>query len=207
MTTLLHPATYADVNDVAEVMAHAFRNDPPMSAVLGPSDDLPARAHHLFSYFMHAGPLQHGTVDVVRDVDSGKILGAAIWHAPHSGHSTFQDILNAQHIVKAFGIRGIRRALAASRATQRHHPTAPHWYLQAIGVTPQARGRGIASQLIKHRLGQADAAGMPAYLESSTEATSVLYRRHGFIELPPMRGYPGPAPRPMWRPVHEKPTA
>lgn len=52
---------------------------------------------------------------------------------------------------------------------ERHPPEPPHWYLFILGTEPAAQGRGLASALLAHMLARADADGMPAYLESSSE--------------------------------------
>jgi ribosomal protein S18 acetylase RimI-like enzyme len=49
-----------------------------------------------------------------------------------------------------------------------------------IGVDPVRQGRGLGSALLKHGLGQCDAQGLPAYLESSNPKNVPLYERHGF---------------------------
>lgn len=73
-------------------------------------------------------------------------------------------------------------------------------YLQAIGVGTEMHRQGIGSRLLRRRLSLIDAAGSGAYLESSTDQTSALYRRHGFIEIGPVTGFPGEKPpTAMWR--------
>lgn len=62
----------------------------------------------------------------------------------------------------------------------RLHIEEPHWYLAMVGVDPSHQGRGIGSTLLDHALAQCDAAGLPAYLESSNPANLPLYERHGF---------------------------
>nr|QQZ52074.1 GNAT family N-acetyltransferase [Phenylobacterium glaciei] len=51
------------------------------------------------------------------------------------------------------------------------HPMArPHAYLWFLGVRPEAQGLGVGSRMLKAGLAKVDAAGLPAYLESSNEA-------------------------------------
>ncbi|KAI6799842.1 hypothetical protein KC332_g15082 [Hortaea werneckii] len=56
------------------------------------------------------------------------------------------------------------------------------WYLAACGVDPDYQRQGIAGALLREGLEQADAQGLPAYLESTPEG-AFLYPRFGFETL------------------------
>jgi ribosomal protein S18 acetylase RimI-like enzyme len=56
----------------------------------------------------------------------------------------------------------------------------PHWYLWALGVDPPYQGQGVGGQLLQPVLAEADAAGLPCYLETETERNVAFYRKHGF---------------------------
>ncbi|MBL9210367.1 MAG: GNAT family N-acetyltransferase [Opitutaceae bacterium] len=60
------------------------------------------------------------------------------------------------------------------------HPPGPHWYLPFIGVYPAFQGSGLGSALLEASLARCDAAGLPAYLESTHPRNVPLYRRYGF---------------------------
>jgi len=79
------------------------------------------------------------------------------------------------------------------------HPQEPHWYLPLVGVDPHAQGRGLGGALMRHALAQSDAAGLPAYLESSNPRNISLYRRHGFEALGEIQVGAGPLVTPMLR--------
>jgi ribosomal protein S18 acetylase RimI-like enzyme len=72
--------------------------------------------------------------------------------------------------------------------------------LAEIGVSSAARGFGVGTLLLEHRLELIDHTRDAAYLESSTERNRALYRRHGFVELGIIEGLPSGAPMAMWRP-------
>jgi ribosomal protein S18 acetylase RimI-like enzyme len=56
----------------------------------------------------------------------------------------------------------------------------PHWYLMILGVEPQRQGQGIGSALMQPAQAKADAAHLPAWLETEKEINVKLYRKHGF---------------------------
>jgi ribosomal protein S18 acetylase RimI-like enzyme len=65
--------------------------------------------------------------------------------------------------------------------------SAPHvgraWYLSIVGITPQAQGRGLGSQLLLPTLADADAAGADCYLETFSARNIRFYERLGFHTL------------------------
>jgi GNAT superfamily N-acetyltransferase len=56
----------------------------------------------------------------------------------------------------------------------------PHLRLDFFGVLPAAQGAGIGSRLIEHGHRAADAAALPCYLETFTEANVAYYGRRGW---------------------------
>jgi ribosomal protein S18 acetylase RimI-like enzyme len=76
----------------------------------------------------------------------------------------------------------------------------PHFYLDAVGVVPGERRRGIASDLLDSVLAMCDADHVAAYLENSDQANTNFYARHGFEEIGPLpMPNGGPDVVAMWR--------
>lgn len=196
------PASRADIDDLARLLAQSFQFDPPSRAVLQPSDDqdMLRRAFYLFRAILASGPIEAGLVDTIRE--DGRILGVATWEAPGDtmSSSVSSYVKHVPDYVRAIGWAGLPRAIKIQMQIGRHKPGVPAWYLHAIGVHPQFRGRGVGSQLLKHRLDLVDADNQPAYLESSTSLTGRLYRRHGFQTLRPISITEQAVPYAMWRP-------
>ena len=92
-----------------------------------------------------------------------------------------------------------RRGTRFFECLARHHPREPHWYLPVLGTAPEHQGRGFGSALLAPVLARCDAAGLPAYLESSKEANIPFYRRHGFEVTATLRVPDGPELWPMLR--------
>ena len=78
----------------------------------------------------------------------------------------------------------------------------PHYYLSLVGTHPDHRGAGHGMRLLTDNLALIDAAGMPAYLESTNPANNARYGRLGFEPIGSFEGYvPGPVVTTMWRPA------
>ena len=106
--------------------------------------------------------------------------------------------------VSALLARMERSGIAADRAhlermEQRHRHDRSHWYLFILGTEQAAQGQGLGSALLAHMLARVDAAGLPAYLESSSERNLALYGRHGFAVTSEVAIPGGPRIWPMRR--------
>ncbi len=86
----------------------------------------------------------------------------------------------AASMIKHCGFKSLLRGIAVDNALAKAKPKTPHYYLFAIGVRQGRQGKGIGGQLMKEGLERADAANMPAYLESSKESNVSFYMRFGF---------------------------
>lgn len=192
------PAAPSDLHAAAAVLAVAFEHDPVTGAVVGgPLRDRLARTQHLFVGLLRPA-VADGTVDVARHPGDPDVLGVAIWEAPGAATSIARLATQLPSFWRACGADGLLRAATTKHAIDRHRPRRPHWYLQEIGVAVEARGLGVGGALLDARLATVDAQDAPAYLESSTERNRRLYRRHGFVDVAPVRGVTA-APMSMWR--------
>jgi len=122
--------------------------------------------------------------------------GAASWLGPNQKLKWPIKFSNVIHVLKIGGPTGIYRMLLSGMKTERYHPKTPHYYLFAIGVTPEHKGLGIGTTLISHMLKRCDAEGMPAYLENSKEENLPFYEGHGFKVQKQIR-FAASAP-PLW---------
>jgi ribosomal protein S18 acetylase RimI-like enzyme len=82
---------------------------------------------------------------------------------------------------------------------EKRHPHEPHYYLQAIGTDTDKQGKGFGGVVMRRHLAIADAAGMPAYLESSKEINIPIYKSFGFEVTGEIKIPNGPTLWPMWR--------
>jgi len=197
MTELhLTPAREADLPAAATVLAHAFRDDPVMAALV-PEGRRLERLTTLFTALLHGAAFETGSVDLARRAGDDEILGVAAWEGPGAASLPWRQLPG---YLAALGLPGVIRAAVLSSRLERHRPRSPHWYLSQIGVSPAARGLGVGGALLRSRLETLDVTRTTAYLESSTPDNRRLYRRLGFEEIAPIRGIRGASPMAMLRP-------
>ncbi|OLT45446.1 hypothetical protein BJF85_18920 [Saccharomonospora sp. CUA-673] len=195
------PAAPVHVEEAAQVLAGALRDDAMMSAFVGERpNDREKRLTHLYEVFVREG-LRHGAVDLARAEGESDVLGVAVWSAPGRTRGTrTQQLRDLRSYARAFGLRHLLGARRLESTLHAARPGEPHWYLAVIGVHPAGHGRGVGSTLLRTRLSTIDRAGTPTYLEASTERSAALYARFGFTSIGSVAGFPPPVePIAMWR--------
>jgi ribosomal protein S18 acetylase RimI-like enzyme len=190
-------ATPADAATVGVALADAFVDDPVFGWLIPP--DVAHREDRMQTFFtsMARSYLRRDkNVYVVGDGQAG-----SLWSAPGSWALPPGEIVRETRSTgKAFG-RNLLRALRTQLQVEALHPKTPeHWYLGYLGTRCDAQGQGIGSAMLREVLQNADATGVPAYLESSNERNLTLYQRHGFRIVGELRALDrGPTIWRMWR--------
>jgi len=105
------------------------------------------------------------------------IQGAALWLPP--GEAPDEEELG--EVIQST-IDESRQAdlVGAFNELAGYRPKVPYWYLPLIGVDAFRQNHGVGSALMEYAVARFDAAGEPAYLESSNPRNVTLYERHGF---------------------------
>jgi|HubBroStandDraft_2_1064218.scaffolds.fasta_scaffold272690_2 ribosomal protein S18 acetylase RimI-like enzyme len=173
--TSLRTATAHDVAQLASVLAAAFNHDPVFERLL-PNERTRARGlRRFFEIELRAVGLARGTVWTTDELDGAALsTGPGKWRMP--AHAL---VLHGRAFSRAFGVRLPRAATLLARVESRH-VRQPHHYFPAIGVAPERQGQGLGSKLMAPTLECCDQAGLPAYLEASSERSAALYERLGF---------------------------
>jgi ribosomal protein S18 acetylase RimI-like enzyme len=161
----------------AETLAQAFADDPLMH-IAAPD---PARRAAAAAWFMRM-PLEYGLRwgEAWGTPDAAAV---AVWMPPGSAVSSMRMMrLGMWAAPLRLGLGGARRIMAAFEATEAFHKHVhdPHWYLLVIGVRPDRQGQGLGSKLVEVGTSRADAAGVPCYLETTTESNVAFYGKRGF---------------------------
>ena len=201
-TLVVRPATASDVDNLADVLARAFHDDPPLAWLLPDPATRPARLRRMFRTIIGIESLQHGGVEVVSagQDDAQEIAGGAVWLPPgHWRPSASEYLRGGPHYVWALAT-ALSRVARYGRALERARPKEPHWYLKALGVDPAWQGKGVAKLLLRSRLECCDADGEPAFLETTRPGGVALYERYGFQSIGDIAMPDGaPAQVAMWR--------
>ena len=188
------PAIWADADQLAATLARAFHDDPLICFILNDEGTRAAKMPKLFRLLFKLG-LPHGACDVTEGYEA-----AALWRPPNEWEIPWwQYITNGADFLGLFGIGGGLRVMSTMDVIEKRHPHEPHWYLQAIGTDTQKQGKGFGGIVIRRGLAKADAAGMPAYLESSKETNIPIYQSFGVEVTGEIKLPDGPTLWPMWR--------
>lgn len=168
-------------NQAVEVLIKAFQDDP-MYLYLIP--DAGKRVQVLRVLW---GGLINYTLTYGEIYTTPAVEGVACWLSPGNTKITFWRMLRA-----GFGLARSAMKLGAEErrkffATMNyvddlHKRLVPehHWYLWALGVTPELQGQGIGSRLMAPVLEKSIAEGLPCYLETDTEDNVIFYQKRGF---------------------------
>ena len=188
------PATWADADAIAATLAEAFHDDPLICFLLKDAASRPAKMPKLFKLLFKLG-LPHGACDVTTGFEA-----VALWRPPNAWHiPPYQYVTNGAAFIDVFGLGGGLQVMGAMDYIEKRHPHEPHWYLQAIGTDPAKQGKGYGGVVIRRQLAIADAAGTPAYLESSKDTNIPIYQSFGFEVTGEIAIPGGPTIWPMWR--------
>jgi GNAT superfamily N-acetyltransferase len=163
---------------VAAVLADAFVNDPVFTWLLPGSLRLRTRLQTMFAAEMEQYVVPRGTVWTTSGYDGALTeLPPGAWEMPRS--ATGREALKW---MRAFG-RRLPLAIRVQRAMEERHLREPHFYVRTVGVRTALQGQSVGSALMQPTLERADSAGLPTYLEASSERSAALYERLGFLHV------------------------
>jgi ribosomal protein S18 acetylase RimI-like enzyme len=116
--------------------------------------------------------------------DGQLLVGVAAWQAP--GRYPWSLGRNLRALPALVSVlrhaRGSFRHLVEFGSNiDAHFPTEePLWYLQVIGVSPEAQGLGVGTRLLDPAFSLADQSKVACYLETSNPDAVPFYLRAGF---------------------------
>jgi GNAT superfamily N-acetyltransferase len=186
----IRSATSEDIPRAVSAIVAAFLTDPPARfAWPSPHDYLLAMP--VATREFAGSSFEHGTAYVSAD-----LCGAALWLPPgvqpngEALERVFRDTADREHLDDL---------LATFEKMEKFHPREAHWYLPQIGVEPNAQGKGLRAELMRHALARCDQEGVPAYLEASKPQNIPFYRRYGFEVIGEIQVGSAPLVTPMLR--------
>jgi ribosomal protein S18 acetylase RimI-like enzyme len=143
-----------------------------------------ALREHVSHYFFVAA-VRYGIRYGVVHATSPEFEGVAVWMPPGGFPMTFGRVLRSVplSVMAGFLLAGGGRMYNVSNYLDTMHKRLTpfrHWYLEAIGVSPESRGKGFAAVLVRSMLAIIDEEGLPCYLETMDEKNVGIYERFGF---------------------------
>ncbi|RZS30536.1 acetyltransferase (GNAT) family protein [Herbihabitans rhizosphaerae] len=143
---------------------------------------------------------EHGTIHVLPDAEGDPVAAAVWFHQTAPQPPPPQDY--DERLAAACG-QWTPRFRMLDEAFEAHHPhDVEHHHLAFLAVRRDARCGGLGSRLMDRHHEHLDRAGLPAYLEASSERVRDLYLRHGYRVVaggPFILPEGGPPMWPMWR--------
>ena len=144
--------------------------------------DMPARKAVLADYFAYSLGEASRTGRYLTAGDAR--LGAAAWLLPRADAvDAAESAAKGEYLAGALGPRGHNnyRRIVDFMAVRSPAVVPPEaWYLSILGISPAAQGRGLGARLLAPTLAEADAAGVPCFLETFTPRSVAFYERLGF---------------------------
>jgi ribosomal protein S18 acetylase RimI-like enzyme len=163
--------------------------------------DLLARSFETTPDYIHIFPDPHTRRDALRGfmrapvrdsqaegncwvaTDGTMMLGVAAWQAPGRYPWSLGRNLRALPAIMSVlrhAPGSFRDLLKFGSTIDSHFPDTRLWYLQVVGVSPEAQGLGVGSALLEPAFDLADRDRVPCYLETSNEKAVPFYLRAGF---------------------------
>ncbi|MFI6519062.1 GNAT family N-acetyltransferase [Spirillospora sp. NPDC050679] len=180
------PITGADVPAAVDTLARAFADHPFTRHVIAARDHQD-RVRRFQELCLTRVGMAHGRVWV-----AGEGRAVAAWTTPDQDPSPALAELESL-LTDLAGDRAAAFA-AAEQALAPHRPQEPVWFLNTVGVAPEAQGRGLGAAVLLPGVQEAARAGHPALLETSSDRNVRFYQRLGF-EVTAEVALPGDGPR------------
>ncbi|MCL7459820.1 GNAT family N-acetyltransferase [Micromonospora echinofusca] len=163
--------------EAADVLADAF-DGYPWTAWTVAAERHRERLAAMFAGTVAAVGLPYG--DVWAAVDpAGRLAAVAVWLPPNR---PVPDEVWAAVAARNAELAGDRQPAlrAADEACAALRSAEPASLLATVGVRRADQGRGLGARVLAPGLAEADRAGLPAVLETSSEPNVRFYRRLGF---------------------------
>ena len=170
----------ADIDRAVYVQSAAFQNDPLWQYLIPNSEKRAVMLPKFFFVFMKVSIICRQAYGV-----SNPAEGVAIWCSPQQKRFEFSGFFAASlpKLVFSGFLQTFFRALKAFiqiETMQKTFASEPHYYLNTLAVSPESRGKGVASKLVRPFLEKADKEYVGAYVETMNPKNVELYEHYGF---------------------------
>jgi ribosomal protein S18 acetylase RimI-like enzyme len=192
----VEPFAPADAPRAARVLGDAFLDDPVWSAI-GPHWRPHRRIANRISFAgILAGSRRHGARIRVARGAGGEVVGASVAFEPGRWPLSQGSFIWELGWLAVAGPVPAWRGFQDDRAMRAAHVSHPHMYLWFLGVAPALHGWGVGRALLAELHADAEALGVPTFLETATPDNVGFYERDGYAVSGEIAMPSGPT---MWR--------
>ncbi|MEV0432102.1 GNAT family N-acetyltransferase [Nocardia sp. NPDC050413] len=170
MPTAIRPLSTPDLDRAAQVLGEAFADYPWTNWCVAKDDHL-QRISSLQRIYLEHMALPYGSAYI--DTTGHGVIAFLPPDTPAPSAAVSAEIADLH------GDRLDHLLVAEERMSTLPVPDGA-WLLATIGTTPQSRGAGLGTALMKHGLAELDRGGRACWLDTSTERNLPLYQRFGF---------------------------
>lgn len=178
---MLRPLQRNETDRAGRVLGEAFIADPLWMAAFPDPEQRPELLVAMFIAVTKATFAARGIAETTANVDA-----VALW-LPPGKNIGFWAMVNSSFALPRFAMKlsapdRNRMMTVLRQLDERKKALMPerHWYLEAVGVSPQRQGDGLGSALVLEGIDRADDGNTPIYLETETEGNVAFYQHLGF---------------------------
>ncbi|MEU7352364.1 GNAT family N-acetyltransferase [Streptomyces albidoflavus] len=169
---VVRPLTDADIPASVDALARAFADYPFTRHVIAAEGHV-ERVRRSQEICLTRIGMVYGRVWVA---DEGRAV--AVWATPDEDPSpAFAEV--GPVLGELIGDRQAAYE-SAEQAVAPYRPQEPAWFLNTVAVAPEAQGKGLGGAVLVPGIEEAERAGYPAFLETSSERNVRFYERLGF---------------------------
>jgi ribosomal protein S18 acetylase RimI-like enzyme len=175
MQSAMMRAREGDADAMVRSFCEAFADDPGLAWIWPDRADRVARLPYFFE------PIVGGTTARGIALRSEASDAVSLWRQP-GRIAPDADEMAPWHasMARAFSQGAGRSQLMGATLKARQPTDFAWWYLQFIGVRPEAQGKGLGGDAVRAGLALAGEAGMPVYVEVMNPDNLGYYRHVGF---------------------------
>jgi ribosomal protein S18 acetylase RimI-like enzyme len=166
--------------EAVEVLARAFEHDPSIQYFFPSDPDNPVRVRELFRFLCDV-QFELG-FSPLGCLHQGQLVGVAFVAEPADEPWAESLVDLWESFTASVGPETTRRLEAYGQLIDRLRPDEPHFYLDAIGVIPEAQGRGHGRQLLDavHDLSESHPTSTGVALDTENQLNVPLYEHLGY---------------------------
>ena len=172
------PVGKLQAEPLAEVLTRVFCDEPRFTYLIPDETERRIVLPEIFNFAIRESQLYGETYT------TPALEGGSLWIAP-GRRLTVQRLLRSSspRTLLKISWSSLRRSMKLAAWIEQFRQRLarrPHWYLLALGVESSKHDKRLREALIEPVLSQADASGLPCYLETFHESNLPFYEEHGF---------------------------